>query len=127
MWGNSVKLFKRLPNVSQALVNWEQLFNLNKIISEVVNYEVVETKQVVKTKGVWQPFSAQQINTLIEGQRAWSWFQVHTHTNAKFELYDRIEYEGEVYRVMARKDYSKYGYYEYHVIYDYQYVVKDAS
>lgn len=114
-----------LPNVSSALMDWFQSINLNLIISRTENYEVIEEFIKIKSKGVWQPFSAQQLNILPEGHRAWSWFMVHVLPNVVLNIYDRIEYEGEVYRVMRKTDYSKYGYYEYDVIYDYQYPIEE--
>lgn len=120
------KLIKsNLPNVSFALLNWFQLISLNVIHSKTVNYEVIEEVEKISSKGVWQPYSARQISILPEGQRAWSWFMIHVLPNVKLDIYDRIEYEGEAYRVMRKTDYSKYGYYEYDVIYDYQYPIEE--
>lgn len=117
----------RLPNLSGAVRRWVQRIIIQKIIKIDENFETREEKKSYDSRGTWQVFSPRQLFQVAEGQRHWSWFMVHTLTSLELDVGDRVEYEGELYRVMTSRDHSKYGYYEYSVIFDYQYQVPDAQ
>lgn len=108
-----------VPDMSDVLTNWFQPMVFTKIVKEVINFQNVETPTEVDFQGVWQPLSAQKLMMKPEGQRKWSWFQVHAYTNLQLEPDEVITYLGIQYRVMARYNYDLYGYLEYHLILDY--------
>src|SRR5690606_18612988 len=91
-----------------------------KITKETINFQIVETEEIINLKGVWQPMSPKQISILPEGQRSWSWFTIHCNSGSKINIDDIISKDGTRFRVMQRLSYPEYGYYEYHVCLDYQ-------
>lgn len=109
-----------LPNVSEAMTNWFQPMIFNLITKETVNFLNKETSNLITFQGVWQPYTAQQLLILPEGQRAWKWFMLHAEISLILEPDQIVEYESVRYRVMLKKDYQKYGYIEYSLIEDYQ-------
>lgn len=73
----------------------------------------------VSTLGSIQPFTDRQLSVKPEGERAWSWYQIHTQTNFKLDVNERIKINGVRYKVMALRDYSRNAFYEYHIIEDF--------
>ena len=89
------------------------------ITKTITDYNLTETATTISTKGVRQPFSAQQLSIKPEGQRAWKWEILHCLPNVKLNPDDIVVFNGVRYRVMEKLDYSEYGYLEYHIIQDY--------
>lgn len=112
--------FGGLPSMSSALCSLFQPMVFTTIQKTRKNFKIIEIPTETNFKGVWQPLSAQQLNMKPEGQRAWSWFQLHSCTTLVLNPDDVVKYEETQYRVMSKTDYSKYGYYEYHLVLDYQ-------
>lgn len=112
--------FSGVPNMSGTLSGWFQPLTINVITKVIENFEVHETTTDVTFRGVWQPFSPKQLEMKPEGQRSWSWYMVHTQTDLKLKNDDVIKYRGHQYRVMANNNYNEYGFYEYHIIRDYE-------
>jgi hypothetical protein len=74
----------------------------------------------VRTLGSIQPLTDKALNVKPEGERAWAWYYIHTLTNFRLDVNERIWIRGERYKVMSFKDYSRSGYYEYHIIEDFE-------
>ena len=108
-----------VPNVGEALIEWFQPMVFKIVTKAVVNYQAVETAVEVSFRGVFQPFSDRQLLLKPEGERAWSWYWIHSDPSLMLDVDDVIEYQGKNYRVMSLKNYSLYGYMDYHVITDY--------
>lgn len=111
--------FSGMPNMAGTLVGWFQSMVFGVVTKVQKNYETVETVTPVNFRGVWQPLEARKIMLKPEGQRSWSWYQVHAHTNLNLPNDSIIRFRGVQYRVMAQWDYSLNGFYEYHVAEDY--------
>lgn len=110
-----------MPKMQTALQGWEVAIYADYIKQEWVNGEVVEIKKTEKIIGTRQPLKSEEVELKPEGQRNWSWYQLHTDSAYKrLEVQQVVNIKGEDYRVMAVKDYSLNGFYEYHVIKDYQ-------
>lgn len=111
--------FTRVPNVQTAMLGWLQPMLFELITKNQDDYQVVETAERIGFKGVWQPFTTQQLLLKPEGQRAWKWFTCHSEVMLELSPDDIIRYEDEDYRVMEKLDFSKNGYYEYHLVQDF--------
>lgn len=109
-----------VPNMSTTLLQWFQPMTFTLIAKQNVNFLVEETPTNYSFRGVWQPFSDQQLLIKPEGQRAWSWFMLHSDVTLKLDPDDAVIYNGIRYRVMGKRDYTEYQYLEYHIILDYQ-------
>lgn len=108
-----------LPNVGSALVSLSQPIKLQKIIKTTVGFQVVEETVEYSSMGVLQPFTDIQLSLLPEGQRVWENVWLHILPAVKLQVDDRIVINSKGYRVMAFKDYSDYGYMEFHLLQDY--------
>lgn len=110
-----------MPQVGRAFAGWAKPITLDKIVQEVVNGFVIETPMPFTFTGVIQPLSPKSLYLKPEGQRAFSWLQIHCLSGAQnLNINDRIVWAGRIYKVMAQNDYSLDGYIEYHAIRDYQ-------
>lgn len=108
------------PNMAATLNGWEVPLTLVKVIQNVVEGDLVTTELKINFKGVWQPFSYQQLALLPEGQRDWSHYWIHAKSGTlDLQTADKIIFQGNRYKVLERKDYGLNGYIEYHVILDY--------
>lgn len=108
-----------LPNMSQTIQSW--FLNLT--------FEIVERKQTgadynvdwqtvrrINIRGVVQPPSDKDLKILPEGSWAWEWLMVHCLPNAQIPVNQFVRYDGTVYKVMKKKDWSKYGYVRYFLL-----------
>jgi hypothetical protein len=105
-----------LPDVSDSVMRY-----LRPVLIGVVNVQNLNglpnpVTSWVRTRGCCQPFTAEQLEIKPEGQRSWKWSTLHTLTDLVLNNNDRIVFDGVKYKVMAKLDYSRYGYYEYHCI-----------
>lgn len=111
-----------MPNVSAALNGWMKAITIQKRTQSVDTYgDVTYTNVDFTFMGTVQPLSPKQIELKPEGQRAWTWLQIHMQTgNFGLNVNDQIVINGVIFKVMALKDYSQSGYIEYHAVYEYQ-------
>lgn len=113
-----------LPDVSGALLDWFQPLTFRQMTKTPVGFRLHETATDICTKGVIQPFSAQQLNLKPEGQRSWKWFTIHALPGCPLEPDDvvvqvNVKLGNTPYRVMSKHDYSAYGYVRYDVVQGY--------
>lgn len=107
-----------VPFVGDAMDNWFQPMVFGIVVKTVVAGQAVETETPTHFRGVWQPFSARQLLLKPEGQRAWSWYWLHADPSLSLKVDDVVVYNERQYRVMAKKNYTLYGYIEYHLVTD---------
>lgn len=108
-----------LPDMSDVIPGWFQPLSFGLLSKGVIDFEETETVENVSTMGMVQPMSPQQISIRPEGQRAWKWKTLHCLADISLKPDDLVVIGGERYRVMAKLDYSEYGYCEYHICGDY--------
>ena len=108
-----------LPDVSGAMLNWFQNLTIQLLTKTVVNYKVEETYVEVAFKGVTQVLNPDSLKLKPEGQRNWQWLQIHSEPSLNLNLDDIIIYNEMQCRVMAKNDYTSYGYIEYHIVQDF--------
>ena len=109
----------QLPNMSETIKSW--FLNLTFEIVErtmsgadfLVDWE---TKQTISVKGVVQPPSDRDLKILPEGSWAWEWLMLHCLPNTQIEVNQFVRYDNTVYKVMKKKDWSKYGYVRYYLL-----------
>lgn len=110
-----------LPNMSNTIKSWFLNITFEVVKKELQGaFWVVTGKETINTFGVVQPPRDKDLNILPEGTWAWQWLMIHClpdvvlNTN-QFVIYDNVEY-----KVMAKKDWSKYGYVRYTLLEAYQ-------
>lgn len=110
-----------MPQISAAFAGWTSRITLIKRVESVVDGFVENTDMPISFYGTIQPLSPREIELKPEGQRSFTWLQIHCRAQALTLIpHDRITYQGKWYKVMAIKDYSLNNYVEYHLVQDYQ-------
>lgn len=110
-----------MPQISAAFGGWQTKITLLKHTETIVNGFVKINQIPMYFRGTMQPLSARAIALKPEGQRSWTWLQLHCLAR-EIELLpgDRLTWNGDFYKVMELKDYGLNGYIEYHLVRDYQ-------
>lgn len=107
-----------VPDVSGALQDYFQPMTFKKLIKSTQGFQVDEKAIPVNFQGVLQPLTERQLFFKPEGQRAWSWFLLHSDITLSLQVDDVVVWNGKQTRVMSRKDFAMYGYIEYHLVQD---------
>lgn len=103
-----------LPNMSNTIVSWFLDITFYKVARTMQGAQWVEGKgSEIKTKGVVQPPRDKDLKILPEGTWNWQWLMVHCLPDLDLEVNQFIYYDNVKYKVMAKKDWSKYGYVRY--------------
>lgn len=120
--GKNIPLFANtggVPNMTSTLQGWQQTLTFGLVEKLDEAFQVVEVMENFSFRGVWQPLTMQMLNQKPEGQRDFPWFWCHAEPSLQLQVDWIVTYLGKQWRVMARRDYSLYGYMEYHLIGDY--------
>ncbi len=104
-----------VPNVFTDFNDWFEPLTFGVVREENVNGYLKENITNIDTRGIIQPFGASAAKILPEGARYWEYRQVHCLPDVRLEIGSYILYKDLRYKVMARLDYSDYGYLEYHI------------
>lgn len=107
-----------VPDVSGALTDYFQLMTFIRVLKTTIGFQDVETATPINFRGQIQPLSSRRLELKPEGQRAWTWFLVYSDPVLTLDVDEVVNYNGQQTRVMARKDYSIYGYIEYEMVQD---------
>lgn len=107
-----------VPDVSGALNDWFQPMVFTPIVKDVDAFQLVETPDPISFRGILQPFTKRQLLLKPEGERAWTWLTLHAEAQLTLQVDDVVDYLGKQTRVMARTNYSLYGFVEYELIQD---------
>lgn len=107
-----------VPNVGGAMLDWFQPMTFVQVLKRIVGFQAFETATAILFRGVVQPLQARRLLLKSEGQRAWTWLWMHSDPSLRLEVDDVVVYLGVQTRVMARKDYTIYGYIEYELCQD---------
>ena len=105
-----------LPNMSGTIQGWflDITFKyVTRVIDEDSADFAEETEKLIKTKGVVRPPSSKDLKLMPEGAWAWKWLQIHCLPDVKLDTNQFVIYDGKRYKVMAKNNYSKYGYVRY--------------
>lgn len=110
-----------LPNMSETIKSWFLNITFEYVERKLVGADWVETDPVtINTRGVVRPPSDKDLKILPEGSWAWEWLQIHCLPDVQLETNQYVIYDGKKYKVMAKKDWSKYGYMRYTLLEAYQ-------
>lgn len=109
-----------VPNMRGTLNNWMQALALTKVIKQSINFDIKESYVPLSTRGMIQPFGAEELSLKPDGQRDWTWQMLHTTIDLVLKPDDVVIIKEVRYRVMSKTDCSQYGYVQYHLIQDYE-------
>lgn len=112
------------PIMGAAMAGWQNALRFIKITQTIIDGIVKDSRSTVNFQGVVQPLEPRKLYLKPEGQRSWTWLQVHAAVGPglKIELSpnDRVDWSGDVFKVMNEYNYSQNGYIEYHLVKDFQ-------
>lgn len=107
--------------MSATLTGWETPLTLVRVYQDIVEGDLVTTEEKISFLGVWQPLKDEDLQSMPEGWRSWSWYWIHAKVGTlNLNTADKIIFNGTRYKVMAVKDYSLNGFIEYQVILDFE-------
>jgi hypothetical protein len=110
-----------LPQLTTAVIGWADHVMIGLVCKSQENFKTVESILTKRYKAVLQPSQAKQLHILPEGQRGWKWYQMHAEPSLQLEVDDIVIIDhGHRYRVMAKSDYSAYGFMEYELVRGYE-------
>ena len=107
-----------LPNMSETIQGWFQDIEFD-IVTRSLDDDgdgvdwIPESIQTIKTQGVVRPPSDKDLKILPEGTWAWEWLQIHCLPDVQLDTNQFVSYKGKKYTVMAKKDWTEYGYIRY--------------
>ena len=119
-----------IPDVSGGLKDTFQNLTFEPVTKMTSAFQVIETGAPVSFWGCIQPFKDRELLIKPEGQRAWTWFWLFAEPSVTLNVDDvmmflYVPYSGPLQppiakqtRVMARKDYTLYGYVMYACVQD---------
>lgn len=106
-----------LPNMSSTIVSWFLDLTFEVVERDLIGADWTETVTgTIKTKGVVQPPRDKDLTIFPEGSWAWEWLLIHCLPDTPLEVNQYIKYDGKTYKVMAKKDWTKYGYVRYTIL-----------
>lgn len=111
-----------MPQMQAAFAGWTIRITLQKVTQINTNGFITDSEpQNISFMGVIQPLSPRVIALKPDGQRSWTWLQIHV-TSGPLDLTDndRITYNQKQFKIMGKWDYRLDGYIEYHAVEDYQ-------
>lgn len=110
-----------LPNMSNTITSWFLNITFEVVERLLDGADWVEsTVQTINTKGVVQPPRDKDLAILPEGTWAWEWLMLHCLPDVQLNTNQYIKYDGTLYKVMSKKDWSKYGYVRYMILQAFQ-------
>ena len=98
-----------LPDMSDALADWERSVLHGTVTQSVVDHRVVKTYVDSTIKAVVQPADKERLNIDVVD---WSKKYILLHTKVALGMGDKISVDNATYAIISASDYSKYGYYE---------------
>ena len=115
--GRNIKLNNinnALPNMSNTITGWFLNITLQVVERVMQGADWVDgITKIIHTKGVVQPLNDEQLKIMPEGTRSWEWLMLHCLPNVDLKTNQFIMYDDKKYKIMTKKDYTKYGYIQY--------------
>lgn len=109
-----------MPKIQVALNPWLDDLTFIKVTQENKNFLTTTTNQTFFFQGTVQPLSPRELAIKPIGERRWGWWMIHSLTQLSLEPGDKIILGNDTYKVMAKNNYSRDSYYEYHIVRNYE-------
>jgi hypothetical protein len=108
-----------LPDVGASIQILLQPVVATYIQKQQISGYTQEVSCSMDTKASIQPWSAEQLKMLPEGQRSWKYFTIYALANLNLATDEVFTIYEKSYRILDRTDWSDYGFIEYNTIEDY--------
>lgn len=110
----------QLPDVSGAVMRNMQYMIFEKMQRSMVDGRMQSIPIKFQTMASLQPLSPKQLKLKPEGNRAWSWYMIHSLTDLELKVNDRFSFNGKKFKAMGKESWNQYGYFYYECIEDVQ-------
>ena len=91
-----------------------------RVLKRTVNFQLEEYEEAINFAGIIQPLTYRRLMLKPEGQRAWSWFELHSTPALILNVDEVVNYLGLRTRVMGRFNFEIYGYIAYELVQDWE-------
>lgn len=118
---NQIKLSQTIsgvPDVSGAVERNLQPLVFERMQRTMVDGRMQAVPLTIPSLASIQPLKPQELAIKPTGDRAWSWYMIHSLTNLELKVNDRFVVQGQAYKNMAKAKWNQYGYFYYEVIED---------
>ena len=113
-----------LPNLGGALGAWSQPLQFLLVVKTTIDGLMQEEYTTTQTVGVVMPLKPQALSLKPIGEREWIWRKMFCDPSTSLTPGDEIIFgtdeDGQRFRIMAKADFSEYGYIEYEMCQGYQ-------
>ena len=123
---NTSEISNAMPNVAESVMELLLPVTIVVVQKEQIAGRTEEINIEIDTKASIQPDN-QKLAIKTEGQRAWKYWTLYALSNLDLIPDQVFVMDGQGYRVLDKVDWSKYGYFQYSVIEDYQYAPKEED
>lgn len=106
------------PDVSGAVMRNLQPIVFEKMQRTMVDGRMQSVPVKVASLASIQPLKPRDLAIKPTGDRAWSWYMIHSLTNLELKVNDRFIIQGQAYKNMAKAKWVQYGYFYYECIED---------
>lgn len=102
-----------MPNMAEALWDWDVAVELKLVKKNIADFEVDETSIVDRIfRGILQPMPPQKLLIKPEGQRLWKFWELWTQQFLELDAVIK-DSDGKTYRVVSKDDWKGAGYFHY--------------
>ena len=114
---NKLNSNSTLPNMSNTITSWFQNISFEVIETIRQGIDRVEgSKTTINTRGVVQAPRDKDLEILPIGTWNFEWLLIHCLPDVELNNNQYIIYNDKKYKVMAKKDFTAYGYVRYTVL-----------
>ena len=109
------------PNMRETVLGAVRPITLGHVTTAIDDTgQAEEITREVRTAGAIQPMQPRELKIYAEGERAWGWYVLYLTSDILMAADDKVVYKGVTYRVMAKMDYSDFGYARYAILQAFQ-------
>lgn len=119
--------YGKLPNMSQTIICWFLPIDFGVVTRVKVGVDWKETIETRSTMGVVQALKMKDLMIYPEGERAWTWKEVHCLPDFQLDPNEYVLYDGVRYKVKSKKYYKEYGFVYYHLLQDYTGTIDETA
>ena len=101
----------QVPDVSGAIQRNLQPLTFVRMQKRIIDGFVKSIPVTEKYLASIQPLKPKDLVIKPQGERAWSWYMIHSLVNLELKLGDQFESGGAKYKIMGRSNYSQFGYF----------------
>lgn len=108
------------PSMRETVLGWLRPITVGVVTTRISDGQAESITREQATSGCVQPLRNRELQIKPEGERAWGWYVLYSTPDLALRPDDKVIYKGLTYRVMAKRDWSDYGYVRYELVEGFQ-------